>query len=147
MQIFFQDYAKVLLVLHGLAAVVLIGSSAHMAWRAVRGTLSGKEARVLWVAWSYVVTFVSGMFIYPTYRWYVRALYFEPQMRSVNFYFEIKEHLSALGLALVLACWLVARAGEEPALNRFRRIAAVAIFVTVAYGYVVSLILNNLKGI
>lgn len=147
MQIALEDYAKVLLVLHGLAAVVLIGSAAHTAWRAVRGTLTARGNQIAWLVWSYIVTFVSGLFIYPTYRWYVRALYFEKEVRSANFYFEVKEHLSALGLALVLAYWLLSRAGDEPAVVRFRRIAGAAIFVIVLYGYVVSIVLNNLKGI
>ena len=147
MHIFLEEYARVLLVLHGLAAVVLIGAVAHVAWRAVRGTLTARNLIVPWLLWSYVVTFISGVLIYPAYRYYVRALYFEPQMRPVNFYFELKEHLSSLGLALLLAYWLSARSGEEPPVNRFRRVAAVTLFVIVAYSYVASLVLNNLKGL
>ncbi|HEY3319514.1 MAG TPA: hypothetical protein VGP72_03450 [Planctomycetota bacterium] len=149
MHIFLEGAAKWILVLHALSAVVLIGSLAHLAWRALRGTLAARGLQNQWVLWSYIVTFVSGVLIYPTYRYYVRALYFERAegLKPANFFFEVKEHLSALGLILLLAYWLISRIADEKEVVRFRRVSAVSLFVIVLYGYVASLVLNNLKGI
>lgn len=94
------------MLLHGLVAIVLIGSTTHNGWLAILA-LRGRRpllrriklyCRVSWVA--YLLTFTFGLLIYPVFRAAVRT-HFDADLPLATGFFELKEHWSAIGLALV----------------------------------------------
>ena len=105
--VLFESVAKGLLVLHAACAVVTIGAATHHGWLLVR-QLRGREVKpaqqrlhVAVLAIAYLTTFVLGALLYPAFRVYVRAAYFDTQVPLATGAFEIKEHWLALGLALL----------------------------------------------
>jgi len=107
-----------LLILHGLIAVALLGAVTHQAlavgirrneartrsfiarFRATDASAYGTAVVVL-----YVAVMVLGALLYPRYRVLVRPLLQTLDLRSANGAFELKEHLSAVGLLLLPAYW------------------------------------------
>lgn len=81
--LFLEQYARVLLVVHAIAAAVLVASSTHhLLW--CRGYVRGKytsykgERRFALIACcAFLTTFVVGNLLYPTYKVRVRAEYFD----------------------------------------------------------------------
>jgi predicted permease len=105
--VIFESIAKGMLVLHAACAVVTIGAATHHAWLLVR-QLRGREVKpaqqrlhVAILAIAYLATFVLGTLIYPAFRVYVRAAYFDTQVPLATGAFEIKEHWLAVGLSLL----------------------------------------------
>jgi hypothetical protein len=103
-QTFLEPWARLLVVLHAAAAVVLIGSATHHAV-ITYGYLRG-EARVrlgrIYAAVAcvaYAATFTLGATAYPTYRYYVRGLYFDRYEVWASNLFDIKENFAARGLS------------------------------------------------
>lgn len=111
--IFLEGLSTPLLVLHALAAIVLIGSTTHGAILLV-GYLRGRFGRMklekLYVRIqlvAYAVTFLLGSLVYPAYRIYVRAAVFDRHAPWASNLFDIKENLAALALPLMLGyAWL-----------------------------------------
>jgi hypothetical protein len=148
-----------LLILHSLLAVALLGAITHQAIALKFGPGSGSTsfaARYRSVdtsayAGAIVLLFAAGTVIgallYPTYRMIVRPILELNSLRAANGAFEIKEHLSALGLLMLPAYWaawrkpLVAEhAGARTALTWV--LAAI-----VWWNFVVGDVLNNIKGL
>jgi hypothetical protein len=106
---FAQVVARPLLVLHALAAGVLVAASTHhLLW--CRGYLLGRFARVrqerlfaLVVAAAYGLAFLLGLVLYPTYKVRVRAGYLdrpEVALSWVARLFDIKEMWMLVGVAM-----------------------------------------------
>jgi hypothetical protein len=107
-----------LLILHGLLAVALLGAVTHQAlavslrrteartrafiarFRATDAGVYGTPVVIL-----YVAVLAVGAILYPRYRFVVRPLLQTMDLRSANGAFELKEHLSAIGLMLLPAYW------------------------------------------
>jgi hypothetical protein len=111
--IFLQAQGKFLLVLHALLAILLLGSMTHNVLICVR-YLGGNFARIrleklyVKVAFvAYLLTFGLGSVIYPNYRHHVRAQYFDLHQPWASHLFDVKEHWSAIGLALFAAFLLL----------------------------------------
>jgi hypothetical protein len=108
-----------LLLLHSIVAVALLGAVTHQAFAASRradarktsflGRFRGTDPGAYGTA--VVVLFIAvslmGAFLYPDYRRVVRPLLQTLDMRSPNGAFELKEHFSALGLAILPAYWVI----------------------------------------
>jgi len=107
-----------LLILHGLIAVALLGAVTHQAFAVslrrteartrsfvarFRATDAGAYATTVVVL--YVAVMAVGAILYPRYRFVVRPLLQTMDLRSANGAFELKEHLSAIGLMLLPAYW------------------------------------------
>lgn len=112
-----QSWAPALVVMHALAAMVLIGSSTHHALIAIgylRGIYKSRLGRLyaLVVMISYLVTFVLGASAYPSFRYYTRALYLDRYAPWASNLFDIKEHIASLGLPLVIGAWVLSRVLE-----------------------------------
>ena len=110
----FAGSARLLVVLHAAAAIVLIGSTTHHAIIAInyaRGRAQARLGRIYAVtlAITYVVTFAIGLFAYPTFRYHVRALYLDRYETWAANLFDTKENFAALGLPIVLAIALLSR--------------------------------------
>jgi hypothetical protein len=143
--LFAEPLIRPLLVCHTIAAAVLVGASTHhLLWcrhylRQRYGRIVAEKRFATIAATCFVITFVLGNCLYPTYKVRVRAEYFdnpaavaaEVRMRAeqrhavtgsdapttpmvtslatVSHVFDIKEHWVALGLAASLALWLLSR--------------------------------------
>ena len=113
-EIFLDGAARLLVVLHAMAAIVLVGAVTHHAIISV-GYLRGKYKLRLGriyaatIAVTYGVTFVLGLFAYPTFRYHTRALYLDRYERWASNLFDMKENFAALGLPLVIATLVLSR--------------------------------------
>jgi hypothetical protein len=112
--ILLDSFARVLVLLHALGAIVLVGSTTHHALIA-RGYARG-EAKLrlgkiyaVTMAVTYVITFAFGLLAYPTYRYHVRGLYLDRYERWASNLFDIKENFAALGLPVVIALLVMSR--------------------------------------
>ena len=107
--------AKVLIVAHAAAAIVLIGSSTHNAvlsllhltGRSRRPRLQQLYATVM--GWAYLSTFALGLLSYPTFRVEVRAAYLDEHVPLATSFFELKEHWLGIGLLMLACYWPLAR--------------------------------------
>ena len=157
-----------LLILHGLAAVVLLGGLTHQAvaaiWPARKG--AGKHANAA-IANSfravnarlytntnvvlYVVTFVLGGLIYPAYRVAVRTWIENARLWSISGRFEIKEQFLAIGLGMLPLYWLLWR--HQPDQPPDPQFASARAWVTgilcgvVWYSFLAGHIVNNVRGL
>jgi len=109
-----EAWARVLVLFHAAAAIVLIGSATHhmiIAWGYLRQHMKLRLGRIYaqTLAIAYVITFFFGALAYPTYRYYVRGLFLDRHEQWASVLFDIKEDLAALGLPLVMALVIFCR--------------------------------------
>lgn len=141
---FLYGARKLLLVLHLAGAIVLIGSSTHLALRMpamVRGkgrpALERTYGRV--VTASYVVTYLLGALLYPTYRYHVRALYLDRHHPMIANLFDVKENLATIALPLALCLGALGGALADEADRRLRPVyATMAAFVALVVWFDVA---------
>jgi hypothetical protein len=148
---------SVLLIIHGILAVLLLGAVTHQAiaaaWpatkrapgffnslRSVNGMNYTNTIVIL-----FLVTFVIGTIIYPTYRLNVRTVLQEYHLYKPEGMFELKEHLLALSLAILPLYWLIWQRPSGD--NRIARTAITSIIaVSVWWSFLTGHILNNIRG-
>ena len=151
----FESAAPALVVLHALAAIVLIGASTHHAIIAV-GYLRGKYKERLGrvyaatVAVAYGVTFVLGLFAYPAFRYHVRGLYLDRYEAWASNLFDTKENFAALGLPLVIGAFVMSRVmkpAEDSTL--LRGYAAIVLLATaiVWFSVISGLVIGQVRGL
>jgi len=148
---------SILLVTHGILAVLLLGAITHQAigaawpvtkrasgfWSAVRSVNGSNYANAVIVL--FLVTFSIGTFVYPAYRISVRTLLQEYRFYKPEGMFEMKEHLLALSLALLPLYWLIWRRPSGD--NRVARTAITSILaISVWWSFITGHILNNIRG-
>jgi hypothetical protein len=160
----------VLLIVHGLLAVALLGALTHQAlavcwpardaasftarFRAVSGPSYTTAIITL-----FIITFIIGSVIYPTYRVNVRTWLQDYRIYWAEGLFEIKEHALAIGLALLPLygyLWRRAKATPDPAVDGDetgaavgRARAAITVFLALAvwFSFLTGHILNNIRGL
>jgi hypothetical protein len=147
----------VLLIVHGLLALLLIGALTHQAvsvvWRPGKGNFVGRFASVTGVSYVnaiivlFVVTFIFGAVIYADYRILVRPVFEDLRWYSSVGVFELKEHITALALALLPTYWLLWKKVPLSDQITLRRITTIFIAVSAWYGLLVGHVLNNLRGL
>ena len=155
----FESLAGPLLFLHFVSAVVLAGSLGHLVWR-ITGIMRGRETHLSRMklhttlfAISYVVCYISGALLYPTFRVRVRHDYFDSGMPWATGLFEVKEHFATIGLAAMLGLVLLARLFSSTLDDNTRRImplfTGLVIFLLLVVGYDLwsGWFLNTLKGL
>lgn len=148
---------SVLLIIHGILAVFLLGAITHQAvgvsWpvakrsagfvSAVRGVNGMNYTNV--VITLFVVTFMLGCIIYPTYRISVRTILQEYRFFKPEGMFEMKEHLLAVSLALLPVYWYFWRKASEA--NRLARAVLTSLIaVAVWWSFLTGHIINNIRG-
>jgi hypothetical protein len=148
---------SILLILHGILAVLLLGAITHQAvgvvWpvskrspgflSAVRGVNGMNYTNAVIVL--FLVTFVVGTIIYPTYRVNVRTVLQEYRDFKPEGMFEMKEHLLALSLALLPVYWFFWRRASDA--NRVARTLVTSILaVAVWWSFLTGHIINNIRG-
>jgi hypothetical protein len=155
----FEPAAKWLLFFHFAAAIVMVGAAVHLAVR-LWGHLWGRRinfARAKLhtpiLAVSYVVCYILGAIVYPTFRIRVRYEYFDRAVRWATGLFEVKEHLATVGLAAVIALALLARSLPKSPVDAQRRVlplfAGLVVILLAIIGYNVwsGWFLSTLKGV
>jgi hypothetical protein len=111
---FLAEHARLLVLLHAAASMVLIGSITHHALVTLgylRGRYKLRLGRIYaaTVAVTYALTFLFGSLAYPTFRYQVRGLYLDRHEPWASNLFDIKENFAALGLPLVVGIFLLSR--------------------------------------
>jgi hypothetical protein len=129
-QTFLYNFRKLLLVFHFAGAVVLIGAATHLLLQMpahLRGTPRIRLERVYGrvVAVSFSLTYVLGAVLYPTYRYHVRALYFDRYHPMLSNLFDIKENLATIALPLAIALGVLGGRLTHPEDAPFRPVYAV----------------------
>jgi len=148
---------SILLITHGILAVFLVGAITHqavgVAWpvakrgsgffSAVRGVNGMSYTNT--VILLFVVTFILGCVIYPTYRLNVRTVLQEYRLFKPEGSFELKEHFMATGLMLLPAYWYFWRKANED--NRAVRAGLTVILAfDVWWGFMTGHVINNIRG-
>ena len=150
----------VLLIVHGLLAVVLLGAVTHQALAmASRPAAGGKKsyfnrfasvnapAYVNPIIFFFVLTAIGGGLIYPQYRVDVRPVLEDLQMRSANGIFEIKEHFAAIGLGLLPAYWYYWQPPLAQEFAAVRRYLTWILAFLVWWNFLIGHVLNNIRGL
>ena len=153
--LFLEAFARLVVVLHALAAIVLVGAATHHALVAlgfVRGVFKIRLARIYaaTVAVAWLVTFALGLLAYPTFRYAVRALYMDRYEPWASNLFDMKEHLAALGIPIVLGVLALSRVLEPKTDRGLVRVYAVltALVAAIVWFDVISgLVITMVKGV
>ncbi|MHC4571972.1 MAG: hypothetical protein ACYS0C_07850 [Planctomycetota bacterium] len=153
--VFLEAYYEILLLAHLFATFVLVGSMTHNLLRVVsylRGKFGRQELEWLYVKvslWAYIVVYVIGALIYPAFRVHIRGSYFDPQIPWATGLFEVKEHWSAVGLALFFVYYFL-RKNFQPGNEKEKLFLYVPLCfllnLILWYKVIVSCYLSLLKG-
>src|SRR5947199_1533460 len=113
MHVIQHDFLITLLIIHGIAAFLLLGALTHQTisvWAPIHGHIDSFFDRTRAVSaknygaaiiWLYIITFVLGMIVYPDYKLGAsHVLTTKGWIKSLEA-FEVKEHVLAIGLALL----------------------------------------------
>lgn len=113
--IFLESAARILLIVHALAAMAMAGAATHngvLAWRALsRRSVPWRLVRVYATVmlWAQLATVLLGFLVYPAFRVYVRAQYLDLEVPLATGFFEVKEHWSMIALAALAWMWPMSR--------------------------------------
>ena len=162
---FLLDYISVttfwsiLFTVHALLAVALLGALTHQAAavlsRQGSGTPSGFVTRfrsvsgpsyvsavcVLWV-----LAFIFGGWIYAKYRIYVRIPIEQEGFYKTLGAFELKEHLTTIGLGLLPLYWHLWKHARNSAYDSARKWLTVVLAGICWYAFLAGHIVNNVRG-
>jgi hypothetical protein len=148
-----------LLILHGVAAVILIGAITHQAigvWKtkpAPSGTFFQSLVNVRGTTYTnaivllYVITAILGGIVYPVYVLDVKGTLTDAQMLKAIGAFELKEHYAIIGLAMLPTYWYLWKKVPLAEQRLTRQLNTTVIAVMVWVSFFVGHILNNIKGL
>lgn len=136
--------------------MLLLGAVTHQAlavWLPTKGQQPGwwqslravhPERYVLAVIVLFCLTALLGAINYAPFRVFTRGEYLDAHAPWATGLFEVKEHASAIGLAVLPAYWAVWREPEEATARR----AFTTILAAVAWwNFLVGHIVNNVRGL
>jgi hypothetical protein len=147
---------KLVLVLHALAAAVLLGACTHQAIVAVqllRGRVQLQRLARVYSAvipWAFAAAFVAGLVMYPAFRYRVRALYLDRWEPWASNLFDFKESLAALALPLAVGLFAMGRrldVQEERSVLPLFAFFAVGLWALVAFTFISGLIVTSVRGV
>ena len=162
---FILDYISVntfwtiLFTAHALLAVALLGALTHQAaavlappragaaggfvtrFRSVSGPSYAAAVCVLWV-----LAFILGGWIYTKYRIYVRIPIEQEGFYKTLGAFELKEHLTSIGLGLLPFYWYLWKNARNAAYDSARKWLTVVLAVICWYAFLVGHVVNNVRG-
>lgn len=147
-----EDLESLNVVVHLLLGVLLLGAITHHAWLVVCGKIRDRARQVrryaFWASLAYLVCFLWGIWIYPSFRYYVRAAHQDAQAPWATGLFEIKEHWAALGLAVLPFYYLSSRSLKslEAATLRWHTVSAAWMAIIAWYSFVLGAFLTDMKG-
>jgi hypothetical protein len=102
------------------------------------------------VAVTYVVTFLLGAILYPTYRYHVRALYLDRYAWWAARLFDVKEVFASLALLVAIALGVLAytlRPSEERWLLRVYATMSFLVCGVVWLDVIAGLVVTSVRGI
>ena len=154
--VIFFGARRVLLLLHAGAAIVLIGAATHHALQ-MRHYLRGDFRRVALektyakvVSVAYVVTFLLGAMVYPSYRVQVRGLYLDRYAPAYSGLFDMKEVYASLTLTVAVGLGALAftlRPAESPALARVYALMSLLVCAVVWFDVIAGLLITSVRGL
>jgi hypothetical protein len=154
--IFLYGARRLFLVLHAAGAIVLIGSSTHHALQMrhyLRGRFGREKLEKLYakvVSVAYVVTFVLGAMLYPSYRVHVRGFYLDRHAPFFSGLFDLKETYASLTLVVALALGALAftlRPTESRALVRVYAAMSFIVCAVVWFDVIAGLLVVSARGV
>ncbi len=148
-----------LVIIHGLLAFLLLGAITHQVvsvWAPARAGAHNFVARFRAVGSAhyvnaiivlYLVTATLGGILYTNYRISARLMMeMGHYWKSVGA-FEIKEHLIAIGLALLPAYWYFWQPSPDESVVRTRKLLTTLLAFIVWWAFLAGHIANNIRGI
>jgi hypothetical protein len=148
-----------LLLFHGLISVALLGGITHQAFAVAAGRVEARGTSFIArfrgtdpAAYStaivglFATVIFTGAFLYPNYRMIVRPALQALDLRAANGIFEIKEHLSAIGLILLPAYWAAWRQPLVPEYSAARIGLTWILASMVWWNFIVGQLLVTIKG-
>ncbi len=147
--------ARVLLLGHAAAAIVLIGSSTHQSLTVIAALRGNVRARLLRIyaatmLIAYAITFSFGALVYPTFRYHVRAIYLDRHAAWASNLFDMKENFAALGLPLVVGAFFLGRVFTATASRAILTSFAACVFLTTAivwFDVIAGLLITMARGV
>jgi len=146
-----------LLVLHGIFSVFLLGAVTHHAmgvfWprrpgqnnfvARARGLNPAGYVEAIIVL--YVIEFVLGALLYPTYRVLARPPLQDLMLTYIIGLFEVKENFAAIVLAMLPAYWYFWK--KAPEYTTTRSAITGILFIVVWYNMIAGHLVNNARGL
>ena len=153
-----NTFWTILLVIHGLAAIALIGALTHQAvavalpvrvpaggfitrYRAVQSAGYATAVCVLWV-----FTFIVGAWIYTKYRVYIRIPLEELGYWKTVAFFDLKEHMVSFGLGMLPIYWYLWKNARVAEFDSARKWLTIVLCVICWQVFLTGHILNNARG-
>jgi hypothetical protein len=154
--VFLYGARRLLLVLHAGGSIVLIGAATHHALQMrhyLRGRFGREKLEKLYakvVSVAYVVTFLLGGMLYPSYRVHVRGYYLDRAAPWFSGLFDVKETYASLTLVVALALGGLAftlRPAETPALVRVYAVMSFIVCAVVWFNVIAGLLVVSARGV
>lgn len=155
-----NTFWTILLIVHALLAVATLGALTHQAmsvampvrraagprgfimrFRAVQGAGYATAVCVLWL-----VTMILGAWIYTKYRIAIRIPLERTGYWKTLGFFELKEHVAALGLGLLPVYWYFWQNAKNPAYDSARKAVTILLAAMCWFNFLVGHVLNNARG-
>jgi hypothetical protein len=139
--------------------VALLGATTHQALAAATSGARARPAAAIRIRAGdpavysrlivalFIATTVLGAVLYPSYRLIVQPVLKSLDLRTANGAFEVKEHLSALGLLMLPAYWAAWSATAVPRYVSIRHPLLWILTAIVWWNFVVGQLLNNVRGL
>jgi hypothetical protein len=153
---FLYGLRRLLLVLHAGGSIVLIGAATHHALQMrhyLRGRFGREKLEKLYakvVSVAYVLTFILGGLLYPSYRIHVRGYYLDRHAPAFSGLFDIKETYASLTLMVAVALGALAftlRPAETPALVRVYAVMSFVVCAVVWFNVIAGLLVVSVRGV
>lgn len=153
-----HDVLITLLIVHGLAAFVLLGALSHQVicvWAPVHSRVSNFVGHLRAVAGSdyvnatvvlYVVTFILGVLVYPDYKLVSFDVLEHHGWMKTLYGFEFKEDSLGLGLALLPAYWYFWQPAQK-AERLARAMLTTLLTVIIWWSFLLGHLANNVSGL
>jgi hypothetical protein len=148
-----------LVIIHGLLAFLLLGAISHQVvsvWAPVRAAATNFVARFRAVGSAhyvnaiivlYLINATLGGILYTNYRISARLMMeMGHYWKSVGA-FEIKEHLIAIGLAVLPAYWYFWQPSSDAGVLRTRKLLTTLLAFIIWWAFLAGHIANNIRGI
>jgi hypothetical protein len=148
-----------LVITHGLLAFLLLGAITHQVvsvWAPVRARAGNFIARYRAVGSAnyvnavivlFVATMILGGVIYTNYRITARLTLEQGRYWKSFGAFELKEHLIAIGLAMLPAYWYFWRPSSDAGNLRARTMLTTLLALIVWWAFLAGHVANNIRGL
>jgi hypothetical protein len=154
-----NTFWTILAITHALLAVALLGALTHQTaavlapprvragsgfatrFRSVSGPAYAAAVCVLWI-----LAFILGGWIYAKYRIYVRLPIEQEGFFKTLGAFELKEHLTTIGLGLLPVYWHLWKNARNAAYDSARKWLTVVLAAICWYAFLTGHVVNNTRG-